>query len=57
MGRYYVLIRNDDGTHGDVYIDFHGADVESSGEQRLSKSENYPERPFGNKHTVSESIN
>ncbi|CAF3611650.1 unnamed protein product [Adineta steineri] len=51
IGRYYVIIRNLDGTTGDVYINFHGDDLTSSGEQHLSKSENYPDHPFISKHT------
>ena len=52
IGRYYVIIRNMEGTNGDVYIDFHGEHLSSSGEQHLFKCENYPDHPFGNKHTV-----
>ncbi|CAF0962118.1 unnamed protein product [Adineta steineri] len=51
IGRYYVIIRNIDGTTGDVYINFHSDDLTSSGEQHLSKSENYPDHPFTSKHT------
>jgi hypothetical protein len=54
IGRYYVLIRNIEGTSGDVYIDFHGDHLSSSGEQHLLKCENYPEHPFGSKHTVKQ---
>lgn len=53
IGRYYVIIRNIDGTHGDVYISFHGDILSSSDEQHLSKCENYPDHPFSSKHTVS----
>ena len=56
IGRYYVIIRNIDGTSGDVYIDFHGDRLSSSGEQHLSKCENYSDQPFGSKHTVRISI-
>ncbi len=52
IGRYYVLIRNIEGTNGDVYIDFHGDRLSSSGEQHLLKCENYPDHPFSDKHTV-----
>ncbi|CAF2992783.1 unnamed protein product [Rotaria sp. Silwood2] len=51
LGRYYVIIRNIDGTTGDVYINFHGDLLSSSGEQHLLKCENYPDHPFGIKHT------
>lgn len=53
IGRYYVILRNIDGTNGNIYIDFHGDLQSSSGEHHLSKSENYPDHPFGSKHTVS----
>ena len=52
IGRYYVLIRNTDGTSGHVFLDLHGDRLASSGEQPLLKCENYPDHPFGNKHTV-----
>jgi hypothetical protein len=52
IGRYYVLIRNMEGTNGDVYIDFHGDRLSSSGEQHLLKCENYLDHPFSSKHTV-----
>lgn len=55
MGRYYVLLRNMEGTSGDVYIEFHGDRLSSSGEQQLLKSENYPDHQFSNKHTVTKS--
>lgn len=51
-GRYYVIIRNLEGTSGDVYINFHGDRLSSCGEQQLSKCENYPEHPFSSQHTV-----
>ena len=41
-----------EGTSGDVYIEFHGDRLSASGEQHLSKCENYPGHPFDNKHTV-----
>ncbi len=41
-----------EGTNGDVYIEFHGDRLSSSGEQQLSKCENYPDHPFSSKHTV-----
>ena len=52
IGRYYVLIRNTDGTSGHVFLELHGDHLASSGEQPLSKCENYPDQPFGSKHTV-----
>ncbi|CAF3422411.1 unnamed protein product [Rotaria sp. Silwood1] len=51
LGRYYVIIRNIDGTNGDVYINFHGDFLSSSGEQHLLKCENYPNHPFDSKQT------
>ncbi|CAF1622097.1 unnamed protein product [Rotaria magnacalcarata] len=51
VGRYYVIIRNIDGTSGDVYLNFHGDLLSSSGEQHLLKSENYSEHQFTSKHT------
>ncbi|CAF3414290.1 unnamed protein product [Rotaria socialis] len=51
VGRYYVIIRNVDGTSGDVYLNFHGDLLSSSGEQHLLKCENYPEHQFTSKHT------
>ncbi|CAF0798269.1 unnamed protein product [Rotaria sordida] len=51
IGRYYVIIRNIDGTNGNVYINFHGDLLSSSGEQHLIKCENYPDHPFDSKHT------
>ncbi|UJR33276.1 hypothetical protein I4U23_020731 [Adineta vaga] len=51
IGRYYVIIRNLEGTNGNVYIDFHGDRLASASEQQLSKCENYPEHPFDSKHT------
>ena len=43
IGRYYVIIRNLEGTKANVYIEFHGDQLPSSTEQQLSKSENYPD--------------
>lgn len=58
IGRYYVFIKNMEGTKGDVYIEFHGDRLSASGEQHLFKCENYPDNAFANKHTVGhENIN
>ena len=51
-GRYYVILRNHEGTSGNVYMDFHGDRLSSCGEQQLWKCENYPGHPFGSQHTV-----
>ena len=56
VGRYYVIIRNIDGTNGNVYINFHGDHLSSSGEHQLIKCENYPNHPFSTKHTVYENV-
>ena len=52
LGRYYVIIRNLEGTSSPVYIEFHGDYLPSSNEQQLSKCENYPNHAFISKHTV-----